>query len=127
MLPCLPAACLPVGRVGRVFAGYLDNLPCTRTPALTIPDSHREGFSYILTKEGMARASADVGFMFIACNLRRIGNILTRDQLQKYLKILLLLFLDINDRIRVSLNQFKPSEYLKWITQYKNYPLLIVA
>ncbi len=47
------------------------------------------GFSYILTKKGISRASADVGFMFIAYNLRRIGNILTRDQLREYLRILL--------------------------------------
>ena len=85
------------------------------------------GFNYILTKRGMNRASSDVGLVFIAYNLRRIVNILTRDQLQKYLKMLLALFLDINDRIRVKLNQFKPSEYLKWIMQYKNYPLLIAA
>jgi len=51
------------------------------------------GFSYILTKKGIKRASADVRFMFIACNLRRIGNILTRDQLIEYLRILVSLFL----------------------------------
>ena len=39
------------------------------------------GFSYIITKKGMKRASSDVGFMLIAYNLRRIGNILTRDRL----------------------------------------------
>ena len=46
------------------------------------------GFSYILTKKGISRASADVGFMFIAYNLRRIGNILTGDRLREYLRIL---------------------------------------
>ena len=46
------------------------------------------GFSYILTKKGISRASDDVGFMFIAYNLKRIGNILTRDQLREYLRIL---------------------------------------
>jgi len=51
------------------------------------------GFNYILTKKGISRASADVGFMFIAYNLRRIGNILTRDQLREYLRILISLFL----------------------------------
>jgi transposase len=58
------------------------------------------GFSYILTKKGMERASSDVGFMFIAYNLRRIGNILTRDQLMEYLRILLTLFLAISASIR---------------------------
>jgi transposase len=63
------------------------------------------GFSYILTKKGISRASSDVGFMFIAYNLRRIGNILTRDRLIEYLRILLLLFLTISDRIRNHLTQ----------------------
>jgi hypothetical protein len=58
------------------------------------------GFSYILTKKGMSRASSDVGFMFIAYNLRRIVNILTRDQLKEYLRMLLSLFLDISNLIR---------------------------
>jgi hypothetical protein len=51
------------------------------------------GFNYILTKKGINRASSDVGFMFIAYNLRRIVNILTRDQLREYLRILVSLFL----------------------------------
>ncbi len=58
------------------------------------------GFSYILTKEGIKRASADVGLMFIAYNLRRIGNILTRDLLKEYLRILVSLFLTIFDLLR---------------------------
>ncbi|MCJ7448379.1 MAG: IS1182 family transposase, partial [Bacteroidales bacterium] len=41
------------------------------------------GFSYILTKKGISRASSDVGFMFIAYNLRRIVNILTHDRLKE--------------------------------------------
>jgi len=64
------------------------------------------GFSYILTKKVIERASADVVFMFIAYNLRRIGNILTRDRLIEYLRILLLLFLTISDRIRNHLTQY---------------------
>jgi transposase len=42
------------------------------------------GFSYVLTKEGINRASADVGFMFIAYNLRRIISILGKARLMKY-------------------------------------------
>ena len=61
------------------------------------------GFSYILTKRGMNRASSDVGLMFIAYNLRRIGNILTRDRLKEYLRILVLMFLTLLDRIRDNL------------------------
>ena len=56
------------------------------------------GFSYILTKKGINRANSDVGFMFIAYNLRRIGNILTRDLLKEYLRMLVSLFLAIFDR-----------------------------
>ena len=53
------------------------------------------GFSYILTKKGIKRASSDVGFMLIAYNLRRIGNILTLNVLKEYLMILLPLLLGI--------------------------------
>ena len=42
------------------------------------------GFNYIMTKKGIARASSDVGFMFIAYNLRRIGKILTLEVLKEY-------------------------------------------
>jgi len=34
----------------------------------------------------MSRGGSDVGFMFIAYNLRRIGNILTREVLREYLR-----------------------------------------
>lgn len=44
------------------------------------------GFDYILTKKGMQRASADVGFIFIAYNLRRIINILGFKALLAYFK-----------------------------------------
>lgn len=50
------------------------------------------GFSYILTKKGKSRASSDVGFMFIAYNLRRLMNILDTEMLKKYLRMLVLLF-----------------------------------
>jgi transposase len=63
------------------------------------------GFSYILTKKRITRASSDVGFMFIAYNLRRIGNILTRDRLKEYLRILLSLFLIVFNLHRGSLEQ----------------------
>jgi ribosome-associated toxin RatA of RatAB toxin-antitoxin module len=53
------------------------------------------GFSYILTKKGTEQASTDVGFMFIAYNLRRIVNILIKDQLKEYLRILVSMFLDL--------------------------------
>ena len=39
---------------------------------------------YIMTKKGKEKASADVGLMFIAYNLRRIINILDVDILKKF-------------------------------------------
>jgi hypothetical protein len=57
-------------------------------------------------KEGNKPGHADVGFMFIAYNLRRIVNILTRDLLKEYLSILLSSFLVISDLFRDNLKQF---------------------
>lgn len=65
------------------------------------------GFSYILTKKGINRASADVGLMFIAYNLRRIGNILSGNRLKEYLRILLLSFLTFFAFLRRKLSSFK--------------------
>jgi len=85
------------------------------------------GFSYILTKKGMERASSDVGFMFIAYNLRRIGNILTRDQLNEYLRILVLLFLTNYNLLRGILRQYKKFVFTEqdWVS--KNQTLLNLA
>jgi transposase len=44
------------------------------------------GFSYITTKKFKHRASADVGLMFAAYNIRRIINILGKNELKKYLE-----------------------------------------
>jgi len=44
------------------------------------------GFSYITTKQTIQRASADVGFMMTAYNMRRIINIVGLNDLKKYLK-----------------------------------------
>ena len=44
------------------------------------------GFYYIMTKKGIKRASADVGFIFTAFNLRRIMNIIGHNQLREYLR-----------------------------------------
>lgn len=58
------------------------------------------GFSYILTKKGLVRAASDVGFMFIAYNLRRMANILTPQVLKEYLKVLSSVFSCIPRLIR---------------------------
>ena len=52
------------------------------------------GFNYIMTKRGKKRASADVGFMFTAYNLRRLMNIIEKNVLVKFLKELAFLFLN---------------------------------
>jgi hypothetical protein len=51
------------------------------------------GFYYITTKKGINRASADVGLMFVAYNLRRLMNIIGKDLLKKFLAELVLFFL----------------------------------
>ena len=51
------------------------------------------GFYYVITKKGIKRASADVGFMFVAYNLRRLMNIIDKNVLIKFLRELVYLFL----------------------------------
>jgi len=49
-------------------------------------------FHYILTKKGMERAASDVGFMFTAYNLRRLMNLIDKNDFKKYLQGLAKLF-----------------------------------
>ncbi len=51
------------------------------------------GFNYILTKKTIERANADVGFIFIAYNLRRIMNLVGLDILKAYIKTQLLILI----------------------------------
>jgi len=64
------------------------------------------GFSYILTKRYIERASADVGLMFTAYNLRRIINILGKEVLSGYPRMLVLCFLSATDLVRVRISRF---------------------
>ncbi len=41
------------------------------------------GFDHIMTKKTIKRASADVGFIFIAYNLKRIMNIIGIEKINK--------------------------------------------
>ena len=76
------------------------------------------GFSYILTKKGIARASSDVGFMFIAYNLRRLMNILDTEMLKKYLRMLVLCFVSLFDFLRLrKLNFNQPNFFPKFFTK----------
>ncbi len=82
------------------------------------------GFSYILTKSGLKRASSDVGLMFIAYNLRRIGNILTPNLLKEYLRIFVSLFLTVLDFFRRKISRFGTSLFQEIICISEKQPLL---
>lgn len=72
------------------------------------------GFSYIMTKKYLHRASADVGFMMTAYNLRRIINILGVENFREYLSSMLnLLFVNF-DQIG-SNRSFLSSHYFQRI------------
>ncbi len=62
-------------------------------------------FYYIMTKKSMKNATADVGLIFTAFNLKRIFNILDQNQLKKYLKELDFLFLIL----RSYFNEFRSA------------------
>jgi hypothetical protein len=52
------------------------------------------GFYFVSTKKGVKRASADVGLMFTAFNLRRLMNIIDKNLFKKFLSELASLFFD---------------------------------
>ena len=58
------------------------------------------GFYYITTKKGINRASADVGLMFVAYNLRRLINIIGKDLFKKFLAELVVLFLPLRTLLK---------------------------
>ena len=72
-------------------------------------------FSYILTKKGISRASSDVGFMFIAYNIRRIISILGKDRLMEYLRILVPLYSTVLAFLRGGISRLKASVFQKII------------
>jgi len=72
------------------------------------------GFYYIMTKKGKKRASADVGFMFIAYNLRRIMNIVGANDLKKFFKELVSVFFSITTSVkamRFKISHPNPEHY----------------
>ena len=70
------------------------------------------GFSYIITKKGKQRASADVGLMFVAYNIRRIMNILGKDELEKYLKEVALIFSRQIRHIPLQISLLKATKFI---------------
>jgi len=85
------------------------------------------GFSYILTKKGMDRASSDVGLMLVAYNFRRIVNILTIDCLKEYLRILVSLFSTGFDLLRSFLKQCKRFIFTEQAFEIKYQASLILV
>ena len=67
------------------------------------------GFNYIITKKTMARASADVGFMLIAYNLRRLINIIGQNEFKKYLEQVVADFLEIITQLELKLVNLRHS------------------
>jgi len=54
-------------------------------------------FYYIMTKKTIKHASADVGLIFIAYNLRRIFNLIDHNVLKQHLKALVFIFCSLKD------------------------------
>lgn len=54
-------------------------------------------FYYIMTKKSIKHASADVGLIFTAYNLRRIFNLIDQNELKQYLKVLASIFWSIDE------------------------------
>ncbi len=67
------------------------------------------GFSYIITKKYIKRAKADVGLMFIAYNLRRIINSIDEKMLSSYLRIVVLVFITIIDKLQTKIKTYNNS------------------
>jgi hypothetical protein len=58
------------------------------------------GFSYVVTKKGIKRASTDVGLIFSAYNLRRIFNLIGKNELKEYFKRVFDQFFDFFGRFK---------------------------
>jgi transposase len=72
------------------------------------------GFYYITTKKGIRCASADVGLMFVAYNLRRLINIIDKGVFKKFLAELSLFFLPET----TLLNAFKTEISYRYINLF---------
>ena len=66
-------------------------------------------FYYIMTKKSISRATADVGLIFTAYNLKRLFNILDKNTLKAYLKAICLLFPALFYLIRGRNRHFKTT------------------
>lgn len=73
------------------------------------------GFYYIMSKKGKQRASADVGLMFIAYNLRRIINIIGKNELKKYLHEVIFVLLQLWLSIKHDISRFYRKTLLGYL------------
>ena len=71
------------------------------------------GYSYILTKQGIEKAESDVGLMFIAYNLRRIINIIGKNNIMKYLQEVISRILTFLSRFTMILSPNKGIKILE--------------
>lgn len=69
------------------------------------------GFYYIMTKKTKKHASADVGLMFTAFNLRRIMNIVDKNMFKKFLKELAFLFQEISNSIKAFIFEISSQNF----------------
>ena len=78
------------------------------------------GFYYIMTKKGMKRASADVGMILTAFNLRRLINLIDKNEFKKFLRELAHTFYGILALIKVNNSKTSyPIFYLISNTHFK--------
>ena len=77
------------------------------------------GFNYIMTKQGIKRASADVGLIFIAYNLRRLLTILDLKVFKTYLEQLALFIFKKTAQLNLKLAQIRYP-----IFQFVDYQIL---
>lgn len=83
------------------------------------------GFYYITTKKGLERASADVGLMFTAYNLRRMLNIVSKNELKIFLRGLWLRLSGPNAFIKRIFRAFAlPSQTIKLPLPQIQHPLI---
>lgn len=70
-------------------------------------------FYYIMTKKTIQHATADVGIIFTAYNLRRLFNIIDHKQLKAYLRRLALVFLSLKRLLNALLRPFKAAKSIQ--------------
>ena len=75
------------------------------------------GYYYVITKKGMKRASADVGFMFTAYNLRRLINIIDKNVFIKFLQELAFLFFRKKVALKCFIFKMKHSFFKQCFTK----------